>query len=201
MLSSSSPAARSPGCRARHGRRHRAVSAIVLHRAASADHGPLMHATEGYRARHGPHAAAAGASGGSRGRRTCPPLLAGPEPPRRGAAPQVHLRHPLALLQAVQRHRRRRRAARPPPQQVLFVLAAAAGSAGGAYEPQRRSFPASSSAAAAALATEVLPPELGAGGGGAGARGRRRVRGGGERGNWGGPTDERGDRRIIFLGA
>ena len=128
MLSSSSPAARSPGCRARHGRRHRAVFAVVLHRAASADHGPLMHATEGYRARHGPHAAAAGASGGNRGRRTCPPLLARPEPPWRGAAPQVHLRHPLALLQAVQRHRRRRRrrAAGPPPQQVLSVLAAGA---------------------------------------------------------------------------
>ena len=56
----------------------------------------------------------------------------------------------------------------------------------GAYEPQQRSFPASSSAAAAALAAEVLPPELGAGGGGAGVRGRRRVRGGGERGKWGG---------------
>ena len=95
------------------------------------------------------------------------------------------------------------------------ALAAAVAGAGGGYEPQRRScdvrgrstlwalfhqddrervrdgtafgaFPASSSAAAAALAAEVLPPELGAGGGGAGARGRRRVRGGGERGKWGG---------------
>jgi len=66
------------------------------------------------------------------------------------------------------------------------ALAAAVAGAGGGYEPQRRSFPASSSAAAAALAAEVLPPELGAGGGGARARGRRRVRGGGERGKWGG---------------
>ena len=150
MLSSSSPAARSPGRRARHGCRHRAVSAVVRHRAASADHGPLMHATEGYRARHGPHAAAAAAPA-----RPCSP---GRRRHGGGAAPQVPLRHPLALLQAVQCHRRRRRrAAGPPPQQVLFVLAGA----GGAYEPQQRSFPASCAAAAAALAAEVLPPELG----------------------------------------
>jgi len=76
---SPSPAARSPGRRARHGRRHRAVSAVARHRAASADHGPPLHATEGCRACHGSHAAAAGASGGSRGCRAQPPLLAGLE--------------------------------------------------------------------------------------------------------------------------